>query len=323
MSDPTPRVEVTQETNSTIKFIMRDCDASLANALRRVMISEVPTIAIDEVMVRCNTSTLADEVLCHRMGLIPLTSQRALSSHPDPMVMKWDCDCQDGMGCRKCGAMLKLEKLNDTEEQMDVTTEDIVSDDVEVMPFDHSRSSVGSSGFMSEDDAGANKYSTVLLKLAPGQEVSFEFIARRGIGKMHAKWSPVATAVFRYEADVRLNSSKLDRLSADTRREWTQSCPTRVFSFNEVTQHVEVTNPAACMFCNECVVHAKLIPDPITGATKNFIDIVSIEERPNKFLFTVESSGGLAARDIVMQAAEICAKKCQTVREGLPRQPLQ
>ena len=38
-----------QENNNVIKFIMRDCDASLANALRRVMISEVPTIAIDEV----------------------------------------------------------------------------------------------------------------------------------------------------------------------------------------------------------------------------------------------------------------------------------
>ena len=55
---------------------------------------------------------------------------------------------------------------------------------------------------MSDEDAGANKsqptksqpssgivhllsrYSTVLLKLAPGQEVSFEFIARRGIGKV-------------------------------------------------------------------------------------------------------------------------------------------
>ena len=48
------------------------------------------------------------------------------------------------------------------------------------------------------------------------------------------------------------------------------------------------------------MVHAKLIPDD-TGATKNFTDIVSIEERPNKFLFTVESSGGLPARAIVMQ----------------------
>ncbi len=38
-----------QENNTVIKFIMRDCDASLANALRRVMIGKVPTIAIDEV----------------------------------------------------------------------------------------------------------------------------------------------------------------------------------------------------------------------------------------------------------------------------------
>jgi DNA-directed RNA polymerase alpha subunit len=74
MSDPTPRVEVTQvpssqphdffnfsqscsqENNSVIKFIMRDCDASVANALRRVMISEVPTIAIDEVEAVANQS---------------------------------------------------------------------------------------------------------------------------------------------------------------------------------------------------------------------------------------------------------------------------
>jgi hypothetical protein len=90
--------------------------------------------------------------------------------------------------------------------------------------------------------------------------------------QMHAKWSPVATAVFRYEADVRLNSrsplilafntpnpliilffSKLDRLSADTRREWTQSCPTRVFSFNEVTQVPKlqpILQPNYNRFCN-------------------------------------------------------------------------
>jgi hypothetical protein len=94
--------------------------------------------------------------------------------------------------------------------QMDVTTEDIFSDDPEVRdkikhvvchirrarrqllsdqvwPFDHSRAntfSVASGSFTSEDDSGSGKYSTVLLKLAPGQEVSFEFIARLGIGKV-------------------------------------------------------------------------------------------------------------------------------------------
>ncbi len=65
------------------------------------------------------------------------------------------------------------------------------------------------------------------------------------------------------------------------------------------------TNPPLFLyFCPRCVVHAKLIPDPDTGATKNFMDIVSIEERPNKFLFTVESSGALPARAIVMQVRQ-------------------
>lgn len=44
----------------------------LANALRRIMIAEIPTIAIEKVNLYQNTSLLADEVLCHRLGLIPL-----------------------------------------------------------------------------------------------------------------------------------------------------------------------------------------------------------------------------------------------------------
>jgi len=43
-----------------------------ANALRRIMISEIPTVAIEKVNLYQNTSILADEVLVHRLGLIPL-----------------------------------------------------------------------------------------------------------------------------------------------------------------------------------------------------------------------------------------------------------
>ena len=44
----------------------------LANALRRIMIAEIPTVAIEKVNLYQNTSLLPDEMLCHRLGLVPL-----------------------------------------------------------------------------------------------------------------------------------------------------------------------------------------------------------------------------------------------------------
>ena len=47
-------------------------DASIANALRRILIAEVPALAIEHVYVWNNTSVIVDEVLAHRVGLVPL-----------------------------------------------------------------------------------------------------------------------------------------------------------------------------------------------------------------------------------------------------------
>jgi DNA-directed RNA polymerase I and III subunit RPAC1 len=47
-------------------------DASLANALRRILIAEVPTMAIEQVYIQDNSSIIQDEVLAHRLGLIPI-----------------------------------------------------------------------------------------------------------------------------------------------------------------------------------------------------------------------------------------------------------
>lgn len=58
-------------------------DAPVANALRRILLSEVPSVAIETVYIHDNTSIVQDEVLSHRMGLVPiLVDPRRLSFVP-------------------------------------------------------------------------------------------------------------------------------------------------------------------------------------------------------------------------------------------------
>ena len=63
-------------------FDIKGIDSSIANALRRILIAEVPTVAVHRCYVSNNTSVMQDEVLAHRLGLMPLRVDPDLFEFP-------------------------------------------------------------------------------------------------------------------------------------------------------------------------------------------------------------------------------------------------
>ena len=116
-----PQIKILHKDFNTLKFELHNTDLTVANALRRVIIAEVPTMAIDIVEISENTSALHDEFLAHRCGLIPLVSDLV-----DEFYFRDDCECQFG-NCEKCSVIFELDCNNKTDQAYDVTALDILS----------------------------------------------------------------------------------------------------------------------------------------------------------------------------------------------------
>lgn len=70
-----PEVRILEYSRYNLKFELTNTELSVANALRRIIIAEVSTMAIDLVQVKENTSVLNDEFIAHRIGLVPIVSE--------------------------------------------------------------------------------------------------------------------------------------------------------------------------------------------------------------------------------------------------------
>ena len=59
-------------TSEEISFDIIGYDVSFANAIRRILLAEVPSMAIEKIELYNNTTVMHDEFLGHRLGLIPI-----------------------------------------------------------------------------------------------------------------------------------------------------------------------------------------------------------------------------------------------------------
>ena len=160
------KVKVLEETAGSVTLQLEGIDRSYANAVRRFCISEVPAMAIDDVVILENSSVLYDEILAHRLGMIPIKTDLDRYNLPE------DCDCGNPLGCHKCRVLFVLDAKG-KDKVSTIFSGDLVSEDRDVRPVSES---------------------IPLVKLAQGQSVKLEAYARLGKGKEHAKWQPCTVA---------------------------------------------------------------------------------------------------------------------------------
>ena len=89
-------VKILEKTDNNAVIQFNNVSRQYVNALRRLAISEVPTFAIDDLVILENSSVMHDEAIAHRLGLIPLRTDL------ERFVMPHDCDCNSTLGCSKC-----------------------------------------------------------------------------------------------------------------------------------------------------------------------------------------------------------------------------
>ena len=150
------KLTITEAGVNKVKFNVSGIDVSLANALRRIVLSEIPTMAMEEVTYYENSSILNDELLSLRLGLVPLKTDLAT------YVPVEECSCK-GKGCAKCVVTITM----DVKGPGSVHSKDLKSTDPEIMPVSDK---------------------VLIAELTPEQAIKFEARAELGIGKTHMKW---------------------------------------------------------------------------------------------------------------------------------------
>src|SRR5947208_6225118 len=214
-----PSVEVVEKSDERIVVRFNNVYRQYINSNRRMAISEVPTLAIDDVVILENSSVMHDEAVAHRLGLIPLRTGL------DRFVLPQDCDCKSTLGCSKCRVLLVLDS-EAMEKTKIVTSGELLSEDELVKP-------------VSKD--------IPIVVLAPAQKLKFEAYARLGVGKDHAKWQPTSAAIVKDGKDDSESILTIETNGALTAEETVgvamEKLNTKMKGFNQVVRSLEPKGP--------------------------------------------------------------------------------
>ncbi len=212
------KIEVLEKDETNLRLIIRNADVPLMNALRRIALAEVPSMAIDEVVMIENSAILQDEIIAHRLGLIPLKTDLNGYNLPE------ECSCQSEFGCNLCRVTLTLD-VESKDSTRTVYSGELVPENPEIVPVSDR---------------------VPITKLAKGQKLKLEAYARLGKGKIHAKWQPVSMCAYKYFPKIEITNKNCENCARCV-----EECPKKVLAMEE--NKVEVRDLLACNLCMDCV----------------------------------------------------------------------
>jgi DNA-directed RNA polymerase subunit D len=265
------KLSILSKTDKRISFLVEGIDTELANALRRMFLTEVPTMAITEVLFIENSSPLYDETIAHRLGLVPLTTDL------DSYVLSERCTCE-GAGCAKCQVDFQL-SVNAKDGNRNVYSSDLVPSDPKIKPVSDK---------------------ILITKLAKGNKLLFEAYARLGIGKDHAKWQATTKATYKMYPEITIDQDAFANYpyKGDNENDpLIKVCPKKILQWEG--DQLVVTDLERCTMDQACT---KNVPDVPAGA-------ITIKPVKGKFIFFVESTGALPPERIVEEGIKLMQEK--------------
>jgi DNA-directed RNA polymerase subunit D len=157
---------------------IEDTNLYFLNSLRRVMLSELPKLAVDDVVIYDNTSALFDEIISHRLGLIPIPTDLSLITFKDKCVCK-------GKGCPNCTVRYTLSKEGEG---------NVLSGDLQP----------------SEKSWAITEDKIPIVRLYGEQRLILEVEAVLGCGKDHAKWQSVQAPGYQMDITIEFDKNKIE-----------------------------------------------------------------------------------------------------------------
>jgi len=258
------RIKVLETDEQFGRFLIEEATPAQVNAIRRTLLSDVPTMAIETVDINQgiirddegkeyeSIAPLFDEIITHRLGLLPVPTDL------DSYVFRDSCEC-GGVGCPHCTITYIINKKG----PCTVYSGDLIP--------------VGNDSSLKIKDG-----LIPIVELKEKQALIAYAIAELGTGKEHAKWQPVSGLGYTYYPTIHIDMKRC----SDKCKELLDSCPSKAKKIDG--DIVTITKVDACYDLMKCIDICE--------------EAVEVEYDETRIIMQYETDGSVSAKDAIEYA---------------------